>query len=173
MTRQGVRLQKTATKRSEIARFLATVALHREKVAERIVERRDELGLTQQDVADRVGVRVRQVQRWEAGESLGRLENLQSLAEALDTTVGELMAGIEDVKPGPPSRDRIGQLEDRITELERHLGTRFDQMAEQLLRLTREGLGGPPDTPGEAPPARPRRDDEDESPGEGRMPRPA
>ncbi len=58
-------------------------------VAARIRRRREGLGLSQKDIATRVGVTSQQVSLWEKGQS-PTTYRLYQLARALETTIGDL-----------------------------------------------------------------------------------
>lgn len=102
-------------KGSELARLALVAVQYREQVGEALRERRKALGLTQSQVADRVERYLREhdkreegkpfdpqnVSRWERGKNLGKTDNLEAVAWALETTVPELMASI---KPEPEKR---------------------------------------------------------------------
>lgn len=60
----------------------------------KIVDRRNELNLTQLDIARGLGVDRSTVAKWETSKSLPRTELLPKLAEILDCTTDELL-GIE------------------------------------------------------------------------------
>ena len=68
----------------------------------RIEKRRKELGLTQEDVAEQVGVKKSTVSRWESGTIKEmRRDKLLSLASTLQTSVNYLLGLTDDpsVKP--------------------------------------------------------------------------
>ena len=54
---------------------------------------RRQMGLTQAELAERIGVTDKAVSRWETGKGFPDLSLLQPLAEALGTSVTELLAG--------------------------------------------------------------------------------
>ena len=60
-------------------------------VGERIKQPRKELNLTQQQLANRVGVTYIQIGRYEIGKSNASADVLQKVAEALSTTTDFLM----------------------------------------------------------------------------------
>lgn len=65
-------------------------------IGDRIKERRLDLGMTQEELADKVGFKARaSVSRLEGGDRNIPLSKLKKLAEVLETTVGYLM-GMED-----------------------------------------------------------------------------
>lgn len=78
-------------------RMLATVRLmadaHKERVGAAIRERREELDLSVEALAGKIPVAEKTLRRWEKGESFGHMDNLEKLAEELQTTVDKLMAG--------------------------------------------------------------------------------
>ena len=59
--------------------------------AQRLAAARKERGLTQQVLADRVGIHVTQVRRYEAGTSAPTLDVLRSIAIALHVTTDSLV----------------------------------------------------------------------------------
>lgn len=67
-----------------------------------IKDRRKELGLSQEALAEIVGVSQRQISKYETGQSDLSAETLNSLADALDTTADYLLGRIE--KPERPLR---------------------------------------------------------------------
>ena len=58
--------------------------------ADRLIELRKGLGLTQEDLADRVGVSRQSVSKWETGESLPDMAKLVQLADALGVSTDAL-----------------------------------------------------------------------------------
>lgn len=52
--------------------------------------------LTQRKVADRLGLNVSSVTKWETGKSNPRADKLPLLAETLDCTIDELFDGKDD-----------------------------------------------------------------------------
>jgi transcriptional regulator with XRE-family HTH domain len=61
---------------------LADMALRREKVMAELVRLREKQSLSQEEAARRIGIGLRQLQRWEAGESMPRATNLAQAALA-------------------------------------------------------------------------------------------
>lgn len=58
-----------------------------------IAARRKEKGLSQTELAERLHVTDKAVSRWETGRGMPGIDSLEPLAEALDLTVSELLAG--------------------------------------------------------------------------------
>lgn len=70
----------------------------------RLVRRRRVLGLTQEELADRLDVTRQAVQKWESGASQPGMEKLSALAETLDMSLDALVLGRE-APPPPPERE--------------------------------------------------------------------
>lgn len=58
----------------------------------RIVQLRNERGLTQEELAEKAGISARQMQRFEAGDSNINVVNLTRLAAALDVEPAALLS---------------------------------------------------------------------------------
>ena len=90
-------------------------------IGEAIRTRRMELGLTQEALAERIGVTSQQLQRYEYGKTRLKLENLQNIAHALEIPVahffGERHQG-SDVEPIA----RMTQTERKLVEEFRKIG---------------------------------------------------
>lgn len=63
------------------------------QIGMRLLRRRQELGWTQKDLAERLGIGQANVYRIEHGQKNLTIDTLCKLAEALDTTVAELITG--------------------------------------------------------------------------------
>ena len=79
-------------------------------VGQRLRQRRWMLGLTQQQVGDRVGIKFQQVQKYETGQNRVSASRLWDLAKALDVAVGYFYDGLggapaEDAAQHPASQD--------------------------------------------------------------------
>lgn len=66
------------------------------KIAEFIVNRRKKLGMTQNDVAERLGVSFQAVSKWENG-TIPNVEILVELADILEVSVDEILSGWSDI----------------------------------------------------------------------------
>ena len=66
-----------------------------------IRDRRLEMGLTQQRLADALGVTDKAVSKWERGVSYPDITLLRALADALGVNVSELLAGKREFAPSP------------------------------------------------------------------------
>ena len=65
-----------------------------------IAQARKEKGITQRELAEKVYVSVQAVSKWELGKNFPDLPLMEPLAEALDLTVTELLAGERGQTPG-------------------------------------------------------------------------
>lgn len=109
--------------------------------AHRLVATRKQRGLTQQGVADAIGVHLSQVRRYEAGSSQPTLDVLKRMAVGLSVTIDQLAFGEDERGPGD--------------ELRLHLEAagRLDPDEQDVVRSVIEGLmlkpkpdaGTPPD----------------------------
>ncbi|QUD86394.1 helix-turn-helix domain-containing protein [Phenylobacterium montanum] len=81
-------------------------------LGKRLRRRRRLLGLTQQQLADAVGVRFQQIQKYECGANRISAARLWSLAEALEVPVGYFYDGLAASAPVeiPPERGEGGEV---------------------------------------------------------------
>lgn len=82
------------------------------EVSARIKERRKELKLTQQELADKIGVSLMTVLRWEKGERTPNTSIMPQLSSALNVSAGYLM-GMEEK---PERRKDISEKENTTQE---------------------------------------------------------
>ncbi len=106
------------------------MALRRERIAERLTELREQHSLTQENAAARVGVTLRQWQRWEAGESVPYPRNLDSIASKFGLSVAEFF----DETENGTVRNELAALRAEVTELRAGLAA----LASDSLRHTQE-----------------------------------
>ena len=89
---------------------------------ERIINARKQVRSTQAELADKIGLSVQTVGRWERGERLPDAEELVKLALALDTTVAYLLGETDNPMrinrdgsvPNDSSVNRAGQPSDTV-----------------------------------------------------------
>jgi len=74
-------------------------------LGKRLRQRRRLLGQTQQQVAEAVGVRFQQIQKYECGANRISAARLWLLAKALEAPVGSFFEGIEDDMEAAPEGD--------------------------------------------------------------------
>lgn len=60
-------------------------------IAARLIALRKEKGLTQQEMADKIGLHVNQVRRYESGSALPSLEALKKIAVTLSVSIDSLV----------------------------------------------------------------------------------
>jgi transcriptional regulator with XRE-family HTH domain len=116
-------------------------------VGRRLRRRRLELGLTLQDVAERLGVTSRQVHKYETGASRVSAGRLRQIAEVLGMEVVHLFAGVDPAGlPGGAEPDETGRGQRRrLLQLMRHVAAIRDRgHREAVCALARElaALGG-------------------------------
>jgi transcriptional regulator with XRE-family HTH domain len=73
-------------------------------IAQRLVSLRKQKGLTQQALADAIGLHITQVKRYEAGSSQPSLEPLKKLAQTLRVTTDSLIFEPDELEPGEDLR---------------------------------------------------------------------
>lgn len=97
--------------------------------AHRLVALRKDRGLTQQALADRVGIHVSNVRRYEAGTSAPTLDVLRNLALALNTSADSLLF----------DEDERGPADDLRLAFEA-ASARLDDEGKNLVRALIEGV---------------------------------
>lgn len=107
----------------QMARLAKEEAEKQRVIGERVAEARDAKRLTQPVVADRVGVTLRTVQNWEAGDTRISWAHLPKLAEVLDVTEDWILTGNED----EPAAD--------VVELPTGLHAELEQINDKLDRI--------------------------------------
>ena len=103
-------------------------------VNERIKERRLQLGLTLEEVAQKIGVKRPTVFRYESGVINIKLSTIKKLAEALQTTPEDLMGWQEDKTPKkaePPKEE----FDPKVMMLARGMSKLSDEKKNILLQL--------------------------------------
>ncbi|OWK42113.1 helix-turn-helix domain-containing protein [Fimbriiglobus ruber] len=81
------------------------------------------LGLSQEALGKRIGVTFQQIQKYEKGKNQVSLTTLVRLAEAFETTVGELVEsalGKEKPESGGLSNRQMLELQKRLAKLKPH-----------------------------------------------------
>jgi transcriptional regulator with XRE-family HTH domain len=95
---------------------------------QRLVALRKEKGLTQQALADRVGVHVMQIRRYESGASQPTLDVIRRLAVALSVSADTLLFDPEDRGPSDDLRLQFEAL------------AQFDSEARNVAKTVLDGL---------------------------------
>lgn len=81
-----------------------------EKIGNNIKRYRELRKLTQKQLADKLRISVKNIQRYEAGENSISIEILLGIGEELNVSIRDLMSGVEKIgKMGKRWRGRIGE----------------------------------------------------------------
>ena len=70
------------------------------KVGNFIMERRKDLGMTQQQLADKLNISFQAISKWENGTTYPNIEILRDLAIVLEVSVDEILVGSERTVEG-------------------------------------------------------------------------
>lgn len=106
-----------------------------------IAQARKEKGLTQRELAEKVYVSVQAVSKWEKGKNFPDLTLMEPLADELDLTVTELLAGERGEQPGEEAvRDSLRFGENQLRPKIKKWRGRFIAAAVLLLAVL-AGLG--------------------------------
>lgn len=73
-------------------------------IRDRLIELRRERNLTQQEMADAIGVHVNQIRRYEAGATQPSLDVLKKLATSMNVTIDSLVFGEGERDPSDDLR---------------------------------------------------------------------
>jgi transcriptional regulator with XRE-family HTH domain len=68
-------------------------------IAQRLVSLRKQKGLTQQVLADSIGLHITQIKRYEAGSSQPSLEALKKIAQTFRVTIDSLVFELDELEP--------------------------------------------------------------------------
>lgn len=97
------------------------MALRQEKVSERLLELREQNGLSQEQAAQKVGITHRQWQRWEQGESMPYPRNLDLIASRFGLSIAEFFDE-EPIVVAADRADQLDRMEDKLDAIMDHLG---------------------------------------------------
>ena len=67
--------------------------MNQEKIGQFIADTRKQSGLTQKELAERMGISDKTISKWECGNGIPDITYLESLCEALNINVNELLSG--------------------------------------------------------------------------------
>jgi len=89
-----------------------------QNLPERIKQERKRAGLTQAELAERLGISEMTVRRWESNNRSPRMEEIEKMVEILNTSMEYLM-GFTNEKPLPPQpqESQLKQLLDSLSSL--------------------------------------------------------
>ena len=82
-------------------------------IAEQIKQKREELNMTQEELAEQLDISRQAVSKWERGESIPDLPTLVQLAELFDITVNDLL---EDPDALPETTGKVEQAMGKMAE---------------------------------------------------------
>ena len=106
------------------------------EIGEKIKKRRKELGITQEELAERLSVTYQQVQRYENGKNRLNVENIQVIADTLNVPVSYFFG---DTDRDKVSENRVSYLsadENRLLNYFRRIGNKkAREIVLQLVRL--------------------------------------
>lgn len=139
MRNQDARNRLSATKSRNLRRLLLEALeegtrIRLTAVGERIKQARQDIGLTQDALAELVGVGMRQIQYYEAGES-DPYRQIQKIAEVTNRSVAWLLHGDSTTTTGEPVADEIVS---RLEGLEAAQARSEELLHELLRRLPNE-----------------------------------
>ena len=98
----------------------------------RIAKRRTELGMSQEMLAESIGVNRNTVMRIENGEHIPRTDRIAAVCEVLHVMPNELF-GMNTLSKAPEDH-RLSQLQEALDHLPREKQDTFFQMAKVLVR---------------------------------------
>ncbi len=104
------------------------------RIGKRIKQRREELGLTQEQFAEKTGLTTNYISTVERGASFPRCEKLITILNALETTADTIFCDVVLA----PSSQQTSQLSSRLSELPPESQKRILQMLELLIQQERE-----------------------------------
>ena len=79
-------------------------------VGKRVRHRRWMVGMTQQQLAEKVGIKFQQIQKYETGMNRISASRLWDISEALNVSVGFFFEGLEGEHGNPQSEDLPGDI---------------------------------------------------------------
>ena len=68
------------------------------KISDRILELRRQKGISQEELADKLGVSRQAVSKWESEQSVPEMEKIIAMSEFFDVTTDYLLKGIEPIR---------------------------------------------------------------------------
>ncbi|SFI60439.1 helix-turn-helix domain-containing protein [Jannaschia pohangensis] len=80
-------------------------------VGKRIRHRRWMLGMTQQQLAEQVGIKFQQIQKYETGMNRVSASRLWEISEALDVQIAHFFEGMKEVADGTDDQDVLSDKE--------------------------------------------------------------
>lgn len=115
-----------------------------QKIGAFIAARRKEMGLTQQQLAERLGVTNKAVSKWESGNGIPDISLFTALAEVLGVTADELLRGEPSGSPAQEEAGPSGGEEPEDTEVTRAFELPENAEATRAFVLRRSAPPGKP-----------------------------
>lgn len=75
-------------------------------LADRIQQLRKQRGISQEELADQVGVSRQAVSKWESGQSLPDLDKIILLSDYFEVTTDYLLKGVQPTPPAPADQEK-------------------------------------------------------------------
>lgn len=86
--------------------------MDQQRIGSFLKQLRREQGLTQAQIAERLGVTNRSVSRWETGRNLPDFDLLLQLAQLYGVGAAEILEGERKARPAPPSEETLLKVAD-------------------------------------------------------------
>lgn len=99
-------------------------------ISERIKQKRIAVGMTQKELAQKIGVPYQTLQFWENGKRKPKIENILKISDALGVSVGEIY-GIDEGKGDP---QQINRLYLKISEVAEKYGKSEEEIVDWINR---------------------------------------
>jgi transcriptional regulator with XRE-family HTH domain len=106
---------------------MAADIIKSEKMGEAIRKRRKELGFSQEQLAEMVGMSYQQIQRYESGYSMINVENIQRIAKILNLPATSFFAPDQQQTVADPSLPYATTDEKTLLRHYRDLSTKSDR----------------------------------------------
>ena len=97
-------------------------------ISERIKQKRIAVGMTQKELAQKIGVPYQTLQFWENGKRKPKIENILKISDALGISVGEIY-GIDEGKGDP---NQINRLYLKISEVAEKYGRSEEEIVDWI-----------------------------------------
>ncbi len=108
------------------------------RIGKRIKQRREELGLTQEQFAEKAGLTTNYVSTVERGASFPRCEKLITILNTLETSADAIFCDVLNV----PTNYQIGRLSQQLTALPPEAQKRIVQMLELMIQQEQSSANG-------------------------------
>lgn len=105
----------------------------RSRLGERIARLREQAGLSQQQLAERLGINQQMVAYWERRAATLRPDQLTALAEALKTSADELLGKAPSKSRGSGPSGRVRQVFEAVSRLPRRQQQKIAEVVEALV----------------------------------------